>query len=77
MSKDVLNHQQRRARRPISNQTLKRIQQRVIGGVGGGVAKFIGANPLSVRLLLVVGLCLSLGVLGLVYVLLWLLLPQE
>jgi phage shock protein C len=75
---DVLTHQQRRARRPSATLTpLRRSRQRFVGGVAGGIAKFIGASPLGIRVLFVLALFLTMGILGIVYILLWLFLPQE
>jgi phage shock protein PspC (stress-responsive transcriptional regulator) len=71
-----LKHQQRRARRPIAVQPLRRTQQAFLGGVAGGVAQFIGANPLYVRILFVLALLLSFGMFGIVYLILWLFLPN-
>lgn len=71
---DALNHNQRRARRPASQQALKRAHP-VLGGVAGGIAQFVGAKPIIVRLLFVLALILTFGMFGLVYIILWKLLP--
>lgn len=73
---DPLLHQQRRARRPVSAITLKR-SQGILGGVAGGMAKFTGAQPHVVRALFIVALTFSFGIFGLVYLVLWVLLPKE
>jgi phage shock protein PspC (stress-responsive transcriptional regulator) len=72
---DLLNHQQRRARRPVNRTSLKRTTG-LLGGVAAGVATFVGANPKSVRLLFGVALIVTFGFFGLVYVALWMLLPK-
>jgi phage shock protein C len=75
---DHLPHQHRRARRLDSAARLTRSRSdRVLGGVMGGVAKHVGANPLHVRLLFAASVLLSLGIAFGVYLLLWLLLPAE
>jgi phage shock protein PspC (stress-responsive transcriptional regulator) len=73
--RDLLNHQQRRARRPVSRIPLKR-STGLLGGVAAGVAIFVGANPKSVRLLFLVALIVTFGFFGLVYIALWILLPK-
>ena len=72
---DPLTHNQRRARRPASAGVLRRSRDRLIGGVAGGVATYINANPTAVRWGFAIVLVLSAGVFSLAYVLLWLLLP--
>jgi phage shock protein PspC (stress-responsive transcriptional regulator) len=72
-----LKHQQRRARRPLTANSLQRTQESLLGGVAGGMAQFIGANPLYVRILFVLALLLSFGMFGIVYLILWLFLPKE
>lgn len=70
-------HDHRRARRPVGGQRLLRSRERVLGGVAAGVADFIGAPPLRIRLLWLVSLPLSGGITGLAYLLLWVILPVE
>ena len=74
---DVLKHQQRRARRPITAKPLERTQQAVLGGIAGGVAHFTGTNPSHVRIVFVLALLLSFSIFGIVYGLLWLFLPKK
>lgn len=77
-----LSHYHRRARRP---EELGKIQRplerardhRVIAGILGGIAKFVGMNPQWIRVSFLLGSILSLGIFLLGYVLLWLLLPLE
>ncbi|MFB3910270.1 MAG: PspC domain-containing protein [Candidatus Eisenbacteria bacterium] len=49
---------------------------RLIGGVCGGMAEYLGIDPVLVRVLWVV-LALSFGAGILAYVLLWLVTPEE
>lgn len=72
---DRLPHDQRRARRPQGPRRLTRSRDRVLAGVAGGVAAFVGADPRSLRWLFAVAALLTLGIGVLVYGLLWLLLP--
>lgn len=74
--RDALPHDQRRARRPDTTAPLKRSKDdRVLGGVIGGIAGYVGADPRTLRLLIAVLTIVTGGVLGVVYGLLWLLLP--
>ncbi len=51
---------------------------RMIGGVCGGVADFLGWNPTIVRILYVVGSILSAAFPGLlVYLILWVVMPDN
>ena len=76
--RDTLPHDQRRARRPATTQRLRRSRSdRVLSGILGGVAAFIGANPTTVRVVFSVATFLSGGILIIGYLLLWWLLPQE
>jgi phage shock protein PspC (stress-responsive transcriptional regulator) len=51
---------------------------RVIAGVLGGIAEWLGWNPTTLRVLFVVVSILSVAFPGIiVYVLLWILMPQE
>lgn len=51
---------------------------RILGGVCGGIAQWLGWNPTAVRLLYVVVSILSAGFPGaLVYVILWIVMPLE
>jgi phage shock protein PspC (stress-responsive transcriptional regulator) len=53
-------------------------QGRLIAGVCGGIAKWLGWDPTLVRLGYVVLTVLSVGFPGiLLYILLWILMPQE
>ena len=76
---DPLPHAQRRARRPhgAASPLRRSRQQRVVAGVCGGIAEFVGARPSSVRLLWLVSLLPSLGLTLLAYPALWWLLPLD
>lgn len=76
---DALPHRQRRARRPTgSTEKLRRSKDdRMLGGIAGGIATFIGANPRWVRAVFVVTIPLSLGLTVAGYLVFWLLLPSE
>jgi phage shock protein PspC (stress-responsive transcriptional regulator) len=60
-------------------QPLMRVRQgKLIGGVCGGIAKWLGWDPTLVRLGYVVLSVLSVGFPGiLLYIVLWILMPQE
>lgn len=65
-------------RGPAQGQRLLRSRaDRRIAGVAGGVAAFIGASPNTVRWVFALSLAPSLGITGIGYLLLWLLLPVE
>jgi phage shock protein C len=78
-SNDPLPHTQRRARRPYgADAPLLRLRSgRVLAGVCGGIARFVGTSPRRIRALWLVTLFPSLGVTAFAYPLLWLLLPLE
>lgn len=73
---DGLLHDQRRARRPETSVTLRRSDaHRVVAGVCGGIADYVGASPALVRTIFGLSLLPSIGVTGLGYLILWWLLP--
>jgi phage shock protein C len=74
---DSLTHDQRRARRPDTTVKFRRSRNKVIAGIAGGVANFVGGNPLIVRVIFVVALILTAGFFVLPYLLLWWLIPSE
>lgn len=74
----ALAHDQRRARKPFTDRKLTRSRdQRLIGGVCGGFATFIGTSARNVRLVYALSVVLSVGTTAVGYLLLWLLLPAE
>jgi phage shock protein C len=50
---------------------------RMLGGVCSGLGMYMGIDPTVVRILAVLGLFLSMGTAALVYLALWLLIPEE
>lgn len=53
-------------------------RNRILGGVCGGIAQWLGWNPTAVRFLYVVVSILSAGFPGaLVYVILWIVMPLD
>ena len=58
---------------------LRRSQKhRLLGGVCGGFAEWLGWNVTLVRVLYVVGSIISVGFPGtIVYIILWIVMPQE
>lgn len=57
---------------------LERTEDKVFGGVCGGIAKYFGWEAAKVRLLYVLLSILSVGFPGvLVYILLWIVMPME
>ena len=75
---DPLRHDQRRARRPFgADAPLQRSRRRVVGGVCGGIAQFVGARANVVRGIWLFSLLPSLGITALAYPAMWLLLPLE
>ena len=74
----ALAHDQRRARKPFTDRRFARSRSdRVLGGVCGGIAAFIGASSTNVRLLYALSVLLSVGTTAVGYLLLWLLIPAE
>jgi phage shock protein PspC (stress-responsive transcriptional regulator) len=72
---DPLLHDQRRARRPQTSRPLRRSAHGPIGGVATGIAEFIDAEPTRVRWIFGVSLPLTIGISGVAYLVLWMLLP--
>ena len=54
-----------------------RINDKVLGGVCGGLAVYFSLDPVLLRLLFVLGLFISLGTMIIVYCILWLIIPQR
>ncbi len=73
---DGLTHDQRRARRPATDRPLRRSREhRLVGGVCGGIAEFVNADPKTVRLIYALSAIPSLGFTLAGYFLLWALIP--
>ena len=63
---------------PLSQPLMRVRQGKLIAGVCGGIAKWLGWDPTLVRLGYVVLSVISAGFPGLlIYILLWILMPQE
>ncbi len=63
---------------PLSQPLMRVRQGKLIAGVCGGIAKWLGWDPTLVRLGYVVLSVLSVGFPGtLLYIVLWILMPQE
>jgi phage shock protein C len=61
-----------------SPQQLRRsTDDRMLAGVCAGIARYAGVDPTLVRIAAVVGLVLGFGTIGLVYLLLWAIVPEE
>jgi len=56
---------------------LRSRRSKVVAGVCGGIAAFVGAPPNAVRALWLLSLLPSLGITALAYPALWVLLPLE
>jgi len=62
----------------MANPGLKRSRNKVIAGVCGGIAEWLGWNPSLVRILFVLVSVLSAAFPGiLVYVVLWIVMPKR
>ncbi|MDN5200100.1 PspC domain-containing protein [Fulvivirgaceae bacterium BMA10] len=60
------------------NQRLARSRDRILGGVCGGIANYLGWDPTLVRILYVILSVVSVGFPGtLVYIILWIVMPDE
>ena len=76
--RDTLLHDQRRARRPNKPGRLTRSREdKLVAGIMGGIAKYVDANPRTVRILFALSLPLSGFITLLGYLILWPLLPLE
>ncbi len=61
-----------------SPQQLRRsTDDRMVAGVCAGIARYAGVDPTLVRIAAVVGLVLGFGSIGLVYLLLWAIVPED
>jgi phage shock protein C len=59
-----------------SKRLLRSRDDRMLGGVCGGVARYLGIDPTLVRILVVVGTVIGFGSLVLAYIIGWLLIPE-
>lgn len=60
-----------------SPRRLTRSRDRMLGGVAGGLAQYLDLDPTIVRLLAVLGVLLSGGIVILVYLVMWIVVPEE
>lgn len=58
-------------------QLYRTIQERMLGGVCGGLGKYFDIDPTVIRLFWVVVTVLSVGTGILVYLLAWIIIPEE
>lgn len=62
----------------MSQNRLIRSNDRIIGGVCGGIAEWLGWDPTLVRVLYLLASILSIGFPGiLVYIVLWIVMPEK
>jgi len=63
---------------PSSYKTLRRSRtDKVLAGVCGGLARYLGIDPVVARVIYVIATLVSGGVLIFGYALLWLIMPEE
>ena len=63
---------------PLARRRLRRSSDnRMVAGVCGGLAGYLGVDPKWVRLATVLGVVLGLGSVAVLYVIAWVLLPQD
>jgi len=61
----------------MTTQRLTRSRDRIIAGVCGGIAEYLGIDPTVVRLLYVFASLATIGFPGmLVYIILWVIMPE-
>ena len=61
---------------PAGSKRLVRSQDRMLGGVCAGVADYFGLDVNLVRILTVIATVLGVGSLVIVYIALWIILPE-
>lgn len=67
----------RKARaKPEVRRLYRSEDDKILGGVCGGIAEYVGVDPVIVRLLWVIG-ALAWGAGILLYILAWVLIPEE
>ena len=60
----------------MSKKLYRSDKDKIIGGVCGGIAKYLDIDPVIVRVLFVIGL-ITEGFGLMVYILLWIIMPEE
>ncbi|WP_295657905.1 PspC domain-containing protein [uncultured Nocardioides sp.] len=62
----------------VSPRRLRRSREnRMVAGVCGGLARHLGVDPKWVRLLTVLGVVLGLGSVAVLYLVAWVVIPQD
>ena len=62
----------------MTTQRLTRSRDKILAGVCGGIAEYMGIDPTVVRLLYVLASVATIGFPGtLVYIILWLIMPES
>ena len=63
------------------NKPIKRLyrsrRDKVIGGVCGGIARYLDVDPVVVRLVWAIGTLISMGAGLLAYLIAWIIVPEE
>lgn len=62
---------------PLKREFYRDANSKVLGGVAGGIANFIGIDPVIIRVLFVLLSFSSFGLVALGYILLWILVPAK
>lgn len=63
---------------PIPPRDLYRSgRERLLGGVGGGIAEYADTDPRVIRVFLILFTAATLGIFALMYLVLWMLLPRD
>ncbi len=52
-------------------------KERILGGVGGGLAEYVEIDPRVIRVLFILSAAVTLGIFALLYMVLWMLLPRN
>ena len=60
-----------------SRRLYRSSENRMLGGVCGGIAEYIGTDPTLIRILWIIGLLLSLGLAILAYLICWIIIPRD
>jgi phage shock protein C len=56
---------------------LRRTREKMLGGVCGGIAKSTGIDITLIRLIFVLLFCLAWAPMPLIYIILWIIMPEE
>lgn len=62
---------------PPQKRLTRSVDDRMIAGVCGGLARYTGVDATVIRLLVVAGTLLGFGSVGIVYLVAWALMPQQ